>query len=116
MQLEPRMIHSGCVLYRQYLITVHAMERYIERFGGDVGNMIYALQNAWSFNFRQRGLPIPACRSAVKCEREGGWALSDGEALFLIKPSDEHSVIITVLEMYKKQEKQNAKIADAKIV
>lgn len=99
MRLEPRMLSSGCVLYRQYLLTVHAMERYIDRLGGDVGNMIMDLQDSWSFDFNQKNQPRDICASAARCDREGGWALSNGRAVFLVKPGEYYSVVITTLSM-----------------
>lgn len=40
----PIMTASGCVQFSHYMVTVHAIERYIERIGGDVGNLILDLK------------------------------------------------------------------------
>lgn len=40
----PIMTASGSVQFRHYMVTVHAIERYIERIGGDVGNLILDLK------------------------------------------------------------------------
>lgn len=93
----PIMTASGCVRFRQYTITVHAIERYIERIGGDVGNMIFDLKNAWVFNADKKGLPRPLCASVTRCEREGGYGLCHNRAIFLIKPNKHQHVIVTTL-------------------
>ncbi|MGK0736951.1 hypothetical protein ACSFCT_09195 [Yokenella regensburgei] len=96
---EARMDLSDSVYYRHYRITVHVIERYIERIGGDVGNMIADLEDTWVFNFNQRGLPRAQCVSAARCDHNGGYVLTNGIAMFVVKPSGLRHSIVTTLSM-----------------
>ncbi|EJB5612749.1 hypothetical protein [Klebsiella michiganensis] len=94
----PKMIASGCIRYRHYLITVHALDRYIERIGGDAGDMITDIDNAWLFDPNQSGQHRRNCASAAIAERTGGYALSNNRVMFIVIP-EEHHVIVTTLSM-----------------
>lgn len=93
---EPKMIASGCIRHRHYLITVHALERYIERIGGDAGDMIADIDSAWLFDFNQSGQPRRCCVSAAAAERAGGYALSDGRSMFIVIPEEQHAIVTTL--------------------
>ena len=93
----PVMTVSVCVQFRHYMVTVHAIERYIERIGGDVGNLILDLKNAWVFDVSKKGIPRSLCASVARCEREGGYGLRHDKAIFLIKPEARQHVIVTTL-------------------
>lgn len=93
---EPKMIMSGCIRHRHYLITVHALERYIERIGGDAGSMISDIDNAWLFDFNQNGQPRKNCVSAASAERAGGYALSTDRAMFIVIPQEQHTIVTTL--------------------
>ncbi|EJJ4276330.1 hypothetical protein NI431_004998, partial [Salmonella enterica] len=45
---------SDSVYYRNYRLTSHSIERYIERVGGDLGNMIADLDSSWLFDARNK--------------------------------------------------------------
>lgn len=92
----PIMTASGCVQFRHYMVTVHAIERYIERIGGDVGNLILDLKNAL-FDVSKKGIPRSLYASVARCEREGGYGLRHDKAIFLIKPKARQHVIVTTL-------------------
>lgn len=94
---EARMDLSDSVYYRHYRITVHAIDRYIERIGGDVGNMIADLEDAWVFDINRKGLLRRLCASVARCERSGGYALSNGNAIFIVKPGAQRHAIVTTL-------------------
>ncbi|HHA2247817.1 TPA: hypothetical protein ACOEHG_002698 [Enterobacter ludwigii] len=96
---EPRMGLSGSVYYRHYRITTHAIERYIERIGGDAGNLIADLGSAGLFDINRKGLSRKVCACVAKCGREGGWALTNGKAVFLVKPSVHRQAIVTTIPM-----------------
>ena len=66
----PIMTASGSVQFRHYMVTVHAIERYIERIGGDVGNLILDLKNAWVFDASKKGTPRSLCASVARCGGE----------------------------------------------
>lgn len=72
----PIMTASGSVQFRHYMVTVHAIERYIERIGGDVGNLILDLKNAWVFDVSKKGIPAlcaPQSHAAnVKVDTDSG--------------------------------------------
>lgn len=93
---EPKMIASGCIRHRHYLITVHALERYIERIGGDAGDMIADIDSAWLFDFNQNGQSRANCVSAASAERAGGYALSNGRAMFIVIPQEQHAIVTTL--------------------
>lgn len=93
----PEMIASGCVRFRHYKITVHAIERYVERIGGDVGNLIMDLKNAWVFEADRKEIPRQLCAAVARLEREGGYGLCNGKAIFLVRPSTSQHVIVTTL-------------------
>lgn len=93
---EPKMIASGRIRYRHYLITVHALERYIERIGGDAGDMITEIENSWLFDFNQRGHSRSYCASAIAADRAGGYALSSGRAMFIVFPKEQHAIVTTL--------------------
>lgn len=95
--VTPIMTASGCVQFRHYIVTVHAIERYIERIGGDVGNLILDLKNAWVFDASKKGIPRSLCASVARCEREGGYGLRHEKVIFLIKPNTHQHVIVTTL-------------------
>ncbi|EAA5548728.1 hypothetical protein ZK99_002077 [Salmonella enterica subsp. enterica] len=95
--ITPIMTASGCVQFRHYMVTVHAIERYIERIGGDVGNLILDLKNAWVFDASKKNLPRPLCATVARCEREGGYGLCHDKAIFLVKPGKRQHVIVTTL-------------------
>lgn len=94
---ELKMELSGAVYHRHYRITLHAIDRYIERIGGDLGNMIADLDSCWLFNPDQKGLKRKMCASAARCEREGGYALFNGRVMFLVKPASHQHIILTTL-------------------
>lgn len=94
---EPEMTMQGSVCHRHYRITAHAIERYIERTGGDIGGLIHDLESAWLFDINKKDLPRALCAPVARCEREGGYALTNGETVFLIKPGNRRHAIVTVL-------------------
>ncbi|HHI2551375.1 TPA: hypothetical protein ACP41M_001091 [Klebsiella aerogenes] len=94
---EPKIISSGGVRYRHYLITAHAVDRYMERIGGDVGNLIADLDSAWLFDINRAGLRRRDCAPVARTERDGGYALSDGRVLFIVKPGERIHFIVTTL-------------------
>ncbi|ENZ1877599.1 hypothetical protein ACGGXQ_004477 [Salmonella enterica] len=96
--MEPVMGISDSVYYRQYRITRHALERYIERAGGDLGNMIADLNSCWVFDIDRKGMDRKLCASVARCERKGGYALCNDRVMFLIQPG-RHQVVITTLAM-----------------
>lgn len=97
--LEPVMDLSDSVCYRNYRLTRHAIERYIERIGGDLGNMIADLDNSWLFDAGNKRAPRKVSASVYKCEQSGGWALTNGNAVFIVMPEDKRHVIVTTLLM-----------------
>lgn len=102
LKIEP----SGCVCYRHYLITRHAIDRYIERIGGDLGNMIADLDNAWLFDTSRKRLTRSMCACIARHERRGGWAITNGRAVFIIRPTLHQHVIVTTLRMIYTWSKQ----------
>ncbi len=94
---EPEMIASGCIQFRQYTITAHAIDRYIERIGGDVGNLILDLKNSWVFDVGSKNVARPLCASVARLEREGGYGLRNGNAIFMVRPCERRHVIVTTL-------------------
>lgn len=96
---EPVMRQSDSVYYRQYRITRHAIERYIERIGGDLGNMIADLDDSWLFNIDRKRVNRKVASSVYRNEQNGGWALTNGNAVFIVRPEDKRHVIVTTLLM-----------------
>lgn len=96
---ELKMGSSGHAYYRHYLITGHAIDRYIERIGGDLRNMIADLDNAWLFDTTSKKLTRRMCVLIARHERKGGWALTNGKAIFIIRPKTHQHVIVTTLRM-----------------
>ncbi|EOF7793580.1 hypothetical protein ACFXTU_002339 [Salmonella enterica] len=96
---DPVMELYGSVYYRHYRITRHAIDRYIERIGGDLGNMIADLENSWLFDVNKKGLKRSCCATAAKCERKGGYVLCNGRAMFLIRPAAHQHIILTTILM-----------------
>ncbi|MFX2611922.1 hypothetical protein [Enterobacter mori] len=74
------------------------LERYIERIGGDAGNMITDLDGAWLFDFNQAGLDRRFCTSAAVADRAGAYALRTRSAMFIVRPGHQH-VVVTTLPM-----------------
>lgn len=93
--LEP----SGAICYRNYRLTRHSIDRYIERIGGDLGNMIADLDNSWLFDTGNKRAARKVSASVYKREQNGGWALTNGNAVFIVTPRDKHHVIVTTLLM-----------------
>lgn len=93
---EPKMMVSGCIRHRHYLITVHALERYIERIGGDAGDMIAEIDRSWLFDFNPRHHPRRCRASAATADRAGGYALSSGRAIFIVLPQEQHNIVTTI--------------------
>ncbi|KAB0554568.1 hypothetical protein [Pantoea stewartii] len=93
---EPKMVASGRIRHRHYLITVHALERYIERIGGDAGDMIAEIDSSWLFDFNQRGHSRRCCASAAAADRAGGYTLSSGRAMFIVFPKEQHAIVTTL--------------------
>ncbi|HAF8817903.1 TPA: hypothetical protein G5V04_003397 [Salmonella enterica] len=96
---EPVQDQSGNAYHRHYRITSHAIDRYIERIGGDLGNMIADLDSCWLFNPHQKGLKRKMYASAARCEREGGYALFNGRVMFLVNPLSHQHIVLTTLSM-----------------
>ncbi|MDJ6542606.1 hypothetical protein LEC33_22835 [Salmonella enterica] len=90
---------SGDVCYRHYRLTNHAIDRYMERIGGDLGNMIADLDNAWLFDTTSKKLARRICACIARHERKGGWAVTNGRAIFIIMPKAHQHVIVTTLQM-----------------
>ncbi|EMD6814792.1 hypothetical protein VRT12_003333 [Citrobacter koseri] len=90
---------SDSIYYRHYRITGHAIDRYIERIGGDAGNLIFDLKDCWVFDASQKGLKQKWRDRLARCEREGGYMLTNGAVVFLAKPDGQRHVIITTLLM-----------------
>jgi hypothetical protein len=111
---EPRMDCYGAVLYRQYRISAHAIERYIERIGGDVGNLISDLCSSGLFDINRNGVSRRLCASVLKNSRDGGWALTNGKAVFFVKQDFERQVIVTTLPMEGHQKTSNKRIRGKK--
>lgn len=97
---EPAITAAGGMHYHHYYITGHAIDRYIERIGGDVGSLIADLDRAWVFNIHQRHLPRKHCVTVARHERSGGYVLRSGNVLFMIRPDDFRHVIVTTLSLY----------------
>lgn len=95
----PRMDISDSIYYRHYRITRHAAERYLERIGGDVGNMLLDLNGAVLFESCRKRTPHKLRVSVIRCEQEGGYALINGKAIFLVKPDNRRHTIVTTLRM-----------------
>lgn len=106
---EPRMDRSGAVLYRHYRITAHAIERYIERIGGDVGNLIADLDSSNVLFAGDKRLPGDVRGPVAKCDREGGWTLTNGSAVFFIKPVAQRHAIVTTIRTEEHQQKTTNK-------
>lgn len=96
---EPMMGDFGSIYYRNYQITGHAIERYIERIGGDAGNLISDLDSSGVFDVNRKGIPRNSCLTVIKCERDGGYALTNGKAIFMVKPGNKWHAIVTTLAM-----------------
>ena len=112
--IEPVAIPACSVYHRHYRITVHAIERYIERIGGDAGNLIADLDSSWWLDINRKGLSRKVCASVAKCDREGGWALTNGKAVFLVKPSAHRQAIVTTIPM-EEHPQPDRKAANRKI-
>ncbi|ELD4017634.1 hypothetical protein QI600_003475 [Salmonella enterica] len=97
--VEPVMDLSDSVYYRNYRLTRHAIERYIERIGGDLGNMIADLDGSWLFDASNKRAARKVSASVYKSEQSGGWALTNGNAVFIVMPEDKRHVIVTTLLM-----------------
>ncbi|ECC3465578.1 hypothetical protein AA471_23525 [Salmonella enterica subsp. enterica] len=96
---EPVMNLSDSVYYRHYRITAHAIDRYIERIGGDIGDLISDLDSCWIFDVDRKGMKRNLCASVARCERKGGYALCNDRVIFLIRPGWHHHAILTTLAM-----------------
>ncbi|EBU3913309.1 hypothetical protein CWK15_18135 [Salmonella enterica] len=96
---EPALEQSDNAYHRHYRITSHAIDRYIERIGGDLGNMIADLDNAWLFDTASKRLARRICACIARHERKGGWAMTNGRAIFIIMPKAHQHVIVTTLRM-----------------
>ena len=94
---EPRMAKTGCVFFRHYLITSHAIDRYQQRVGGDVASMIADISTAWWFDAGDRTLPRHVCLRVANQERKGGYALCNNNMMFMIEPAGDRHVIVTTL-------------------
>lgn len=94
---EPLVTAAGGVHYHHYYISGHAIARYVERIGGDVGDLISDLNRAWLFDINQHTLPRKHCAPVARLERDGDYALRFGEVLFMIRPGDNRHTIVTTL-------------------
>ncbi|EAO0752046.1 hypothetical protein ACK85N_001158 [Salmonella enterica] len=97
--MEPVMDLSDSVYYRNYRLTSHSIERYIERVGGDLGNMIADLDSSWLFDARNKRAARKVSASVHKSEQSGGWALTNGNVVFIVMPENKRHVIVTTLLM-----------------
>lgn len=114
----PEMIASGCVRFRHYKITVHAIERYIERIGGDVGNLILDLKNAWVLEVDRKEITRQLCAAVARLEREGGYGLRSGKAIFIVRPTATQHVIVTTLSttVENEQNKEESRKRSCRVV
>lgn len=99
--LEPILTLKNNIYYRHYRITEHALNRYLQRIGGDAGNLINDLEQGWLLKPQQKGMPRNISNSVEKCEKVGGYALSNGDAVFLIAPKCGRHIVITTLQYRK---------------
>ncbi|EBS2694624.1 hypothetical protein ZQ65_13875 [Salmonella enterica subsp. enterica serovar Newport] len=93
---EPVMNQSDSVYYRHYRITAHAIDRYIERIGGDIGDLISDLDSCWVFDVDRKGMNRNLCAAVAKRERKGGYALCNDRVMFLIQPGRHYAVLTTL--------------------
>lgn len=96
---EPAMEISESVYYRHYRITPHAIDRYIESIGGDIGNLISDLDSCWIFDVDRKGMNRKLCVAVAKRERKGGYALCNDRVIFPIQPKWHHHAVLTTLAM-----------------
>lgn len=90
---------QGNVNFLQYRITRHSIERYTERTGGDLGDMLMALKSAWLLCADHPGLRRAIRWSIQTSDESGGWCLTDGKAVFVIKPDGDRHVVVTTLSL-----------------
>lgn len=112
----PHIRHSGKVLFRNYTLTCHSISRYVERIGGDVRNMICDVQRSWVLHEKDKNIDKKTRDSVIRCKAQGFWALTNGEAVFIVSPERGRSVVVTTIiygenknTAYRKSNKRAAK-------
>jgi len=93
----PVMTKSGRVKHRHYTITIHALNRYVERTGSELSSMITDIDSAWVFYVGSNSVHAKYRYIAHKAEMVGGYLLTNGYLLFIVIPRKSHRVITVLL-------------------
>lgn len=84
------------VIYKNWNITNHAISRYIQRNGGDVGNMISDIEDSWLVVRKDKFTPSTADKVKNRSERKKRYAITNGTMVFVIHPGKMHIVVTSI--------------------
>lgn len=92
------MLEKGQIRFKHYHITLHAIDRFVERTGRPADEIVVAIANAHLASF-DRARTVGSRRIIKKTEEEGGYVLLDGGTYFIVIPSatSGHHAVKTVL-------------------
>lgn len=94
---EAVVLKKGSILFRHYMISLHAVDRFVERCGKPAKEIVRMLHEAVLADSRKSR---PSIRRVINnVENEGGYVLFNRPAFFIIKPDDSvgYHVVSTVI-------------------
>lgn len=88
---------SNIIRYKQWRISHHSLERYIQRVGGDLGNMVMDLEESWLPMSNGKHIDNAMRRFFKNVEGQKGYCITNGKVFFLIKPGDNLHHVVTCI-------------------
>lgn len=95
---EAIMLKRGAILFRHYEISVHAIDRFVERCDLRPDDILPMLHEA-ALAFAQSIAHVGIRRVVSNAEQRGGYVLVNGNCYFIVVPDQKHGrhVVTTVL-------------------
>lgn len=95
---EAVILEAGAIRFRHYLISAHAADRFLERTGSTLSDMISSLNDA-VLAIRERSYHVGLRKAFERNEASGGYTLKNGNAFFFVQIDkvSGHHVIATVM-------------------
>lgn len=99
----PTMTKEGGLLYRRWYVTPHAITRYLERFRGDLGNMVQDIDSSWLVTSVDKFTTETANKLKDKSESRGRYAITNGKVVFVVEQIKRPTIITAINARHRRK-------------
>lgn len=83
------------IVYDRFIISWHSLERYLERVGGDLGNMVMDLEQSIIVEDATKRVNKRFKKMVKNFQSQKGYVLFNGKVFFLVKYQKQKYIVIT---------------------